>query len=372
MSGPGKIGQPSTYTHASKNIDSADVNASQEGVSVEPAVPQLNRAPFNNTSGETLRDRKVVSVSLREDRPPINVNVPFNRFWQDEGKAASSGVVSHKIMRRRDSTDKVVWHVKTPGYELGGEKFKRFLQKVIYLFTRKSYKAKFYNNPKLLVQREIFAANVYRAVVGAGNDYQVEYSRDERDKSDCIASRHLYDHKVGESYFTDKVSKPVFNEERHPAVDLCVRRFLLGDQDYLKPDNYMYTESSVPGKSDWVSIDFGMAFYNHCDLPEDCTLDEFTEIVFSPSNLHRFQYRGKETVLDMFGKDLETRRAYAKIALDKIADLSDEEIEELGEYIHDRNARYMLTETLKYKCDMARCILGREKGWPILNRAKGF
>ncbi|MCW7553562.1 hypothetical protein NX722_13185 [Endozoicomonas gorgoniicola] len=330
--------------------------------------------------------------------PSMNA-CPHNDFWKHvPGQKKDTDTVDHKRMLVSPGLPEAErysgeWHVKTPGHESTGVKLKRYLQKMMYWITGQRYKADYYDNKQLLAQKEVLAANVYREVVGTesddhfNSDYQVAYSMKEAETSSgedehCIASRHLQDYESGYRLVQNPSdrSSPVhftrFHKTHNPVVDLIVRRFLLGDEDYLKLDNYMFIQDSDRQKQSaeeearqrLVNIDFGMSFYNRCQLPSKCTLAQFRQKMMSPSIKHRSQYRGRHTMhtvikaMERSGEDID---ALMTDALGMIARMSDEKLNGLVGHVHHPQARSALLRILKFKRDQAAAIIGPEShDWP--------
>ncbi|WP_354022235.1 hypothetical protein [Endozoicomonas lisbonensis] len=315
--------------------------------------------------------------------PSMNTR-PHNDFWTPvSGQKKDADTVDHKHMlvspglaeAERYSGE---WHVKTPGYESTGVKLKRYLQKMMYWITGQRYKADYYDNKQLLAQKEVLAANVYREVVSSESDdhfngaYKVGYSMKEAGSSSgedehCIASRHLQGYDNGHRLVQkpSDSSSPVlctrFHKTHNPVVNLVVRRFLLGDEDYLKLDNYMFAPDAGGGtRQRLVNIDFGMSFYNRCKLPSKCTLEQFHHKMMSPSIKHRGQYRGRHTihtVIQGMKRNGENIDALMKGALGMIAKMSDEKLKGLVGHVHHPQARSALLQILKFKRDQAAAIV---------------
>ena len=322
--------------------------------------------------------------------PSMNA-CPHNDFWKHApGQKKDTDTVDHKRMLVSPGLPEAErypgeWHVKTPGHESTGVKLKRYLQKMMYWITGQRYKADYYNNKQLLAQKEVLAANVYREVVSADSDdhfnsvYKVGYSMKEADSPSgedehCIASRHLQNYENGHRLVqkpSDR-SSPVhftrFHQTHNPVVDLVVRRFLLGDEDYLKLDNYMFIQDSDRQKQSaeegasqrLVNIDFGMSFYNRCQLPSKCTLAQFRQKMMSPSIKHRSQYRGRHTihtVIQAMKRNGENIDELMKDALSMIAKMSDEQLKGLVGHVHHPKARSALLQILTFKRDQAAAIV---------------
>ncbi|WP_422138472.1 hypothetical protein [Endozoicomonas sp. ALC020] len=320
--------------------------------------------------------------------PSIN-DRPFGEYWEELPGQVYRGVVDHRFMRIKtdsrgagresDSTKagkkEEFWHVKTLGYESGAEKFKRLLQKVIHLITGKSYKARFYDDRKVLAQRECLAAEAYKQVMGYGQEYIHRYSLDEKNQDHCVASKDLKGFYPGNTFFQQTLFPSIcqFTDDHNPVTNLVMRRFLLGDQDYLKLDNYLFKHAEddelLTGKL--VSIDFGMSFYNRFSLPRNCSIDEFSQRLLRPSKLHRFQYRGKKTLLTMVEQmPPEQVGRSIKLALERITRLSDQQLSELAEHMHQPELREVMYQVLKFKRSQAEALLNL-RSWPVKPGAGG-
>ncbi|WP_062268883.1 hypothetical protein [Endozoicomonas arenosclerae] len=331
--------------------------------------------------------------------PSIN-DRPFQEYWEKAPGKVQPGVVDHKLMRvkkeaaetekdaelRKAGVKEDVWHVKTPGHESRAEKFKRLLQKVIFLITGKSYKAHFYDDRKVLAQRECLAAEAYKKAMGYGQEYIYRYSLDEARQDHCVASKDLEGYYPGNTFFHQTLFPSIcqFTDDHNPATNLVMRRFLLGDQDYLKLDNYLFKQAEgeelanveegeelLTGKL--VSIDFGMSFYNRFSLPKDCTLDQFAQKLMRPSRLHRMQYRGQKTLLTMVGQmPKEQVDRSIRLALQRVASLTDQQLGELAQHMHQPEVREAMYDVLKFKRAQAKALLEQEP-WPIeLGAGRGF
>ena len=320
-------------------------------------------------------------------------------FWElVPGQHNDADTVDHKLMsvspdRPEAQTYFGKWHGKTPGHESTGEKLKRYFQKMMYWMTGQRYKADYYDNKQLLAQKEVLAANVYREVVGTeadsrfNNDYQVGYSLKEAgstgvEREHCIASKHLKGYDKGHrmvqnpSDSSSTVHLTRFHKRHNPMVNLVIRRFLLGDEDYLKLDNYMFVNDSPDSKraigpnakQRLVNIDFGMSFYNRCKLPSECSLAQFRHKMMTPSLKHRAQYRGKHTIhtviqaMDSAGKNTD---AMMVDALNMIAAMSDAKLKSLVGHVHHPEARSALLQILRFKRDQAAAIVNpQQQNWP--------
>ena len=343
-------------------------------------------------SGFSLREREAgvvppyyASTKQVGDLVPSINPCSFDDFWEEIPSAPSErDTVDHKHMKVRDGRFEAkhltgIWHVKTPGHESIPERFKRYMQKMIFRITGQKYKAEFYNNKQLLAQKEVMAANVYKAVVSKADDpqfqkeYQVYYSLNEKKNDHCIAGRHLENHNSGSKLVGETRHKesPVYFRKFHPvhnpATDLVVRRFLLGDEDYLKLDNYMFSEDpEKSGRQRLLNIDFGMAFYNQCRLPDMCNFEQFQQKILSPSAKHRLQYFGKHTINSVIAAmDPRDVRAGMRTALKMIADLTDEEIDLQTRHIHQPDVREAMALILKHKRNQAAAVMySGQHPWP--------
>lgn len=386
-----------SFTRLRRNRQSSLPDAPGKGMfsfrNVQPVDVSCRVGTGKRLSGDSLHKRETAVLGSfyaetgqnnSEVAPSINP-CPFNGFWEEiDVSQRDRDTVDHKRMKVRGARPEAghltgIWHVKTPGYERIPERFKRYLQKMIYRITGKRYKAEFYNDRQLLAQKEVLAANVYKTVVGRKadqqfqEDYQVYYSLDHGRDNHCIASRHLEGFRPGTELVSDSSSRssPVnfsqFHPVHNPATDLVVRRFLLGDDDYMKLDNYMFSpDPGQPGQQRLFNIDFGMAFYNQCRLPEHCSLDQFQAKMLSQTTKHRINYRGKHTLLSVLAS-MQPGEVHAgiKSALAMIAGLTDEEIATLVKHIHQPEVRAAMATILKYKQQQAAAILNpTENPWP--------
>lgn len=222
--------------------------------------------------------------------------------------------------------------------------------------------------------------------MGYGQEYAYRYSLDEKRQDHCVASKDLKDFYPGDTFFRQTLFPSIcqFTDDQNPVTNLVMRRFLLGDQDYLKLDNYLFKHAEgdelvnvedgddlITGKL--VSIDFGMSFYNQFPLPRDCSMEEFTEKLLHPSSLHRFQYRGKKTLLSMVEQMPEDQvKRSVELALRRIAKLSDKQLDELAEHMHQPELREAMYDVLRFKRAQAQALL-KEGSWPVeLGAGKGF
>ncbi len=371
MQGSGKTGdQPYLLDYDRKqDLGQAEEKGRFQEYTVNTANPDINSQEF--MSGLAPAGKKITERSsryyqktgqMRPDIIPSKNDVEFTGYWQNIGVHRTSGVTQHQLMRIKSDNDSPVWHVKTPGRESRGEKIKRFVQKIIFTATRLTTKAHYFDNRQLLAQREIMAGNVYKEVMSAGTDFKLEYTFNEARSDHGVASEHLTGYRKGEScfkYLAEGGTKEI-QDDYHPAVSLVVRRFLLGDQDYLKPDNYLFEDSNADQKGcKWLAIDFGMAFYSPFEIPKGCNLREFSRRVFKPSKFHRIQYKGRKTILTYFNRVGRNDEKHARIALEKIAAFSDERINDISRHIFDPEARKTLQHQLIVKRDQAKEILGQ-------------
>lgn len=312
--------------------------------------------------------------------PPFN-DSPFENFWEDlSGGSRFKNTVDHRWVKVRTEAltarpKEGTWHLKTPGREAKAEKLKRFFQKFIYRVTGQIYKAHFYKDNEVLAQREVLAANVYKEVLcnwspdpKFQSDYQVEYSYDQPEQQFCVAAKHLELFKDGSKMLPNLDDTPEFDAyvpNHDPITNLVIRRFLLGDEDYLKLDNYMYREDvDQPGKARLYSIDFGMSFYNQFRLPEQCSVQQFVEKLMKPSRKHRMQYRNKPTLLSLVGSSdsLEVQLSVER-ALTMISMLDDSRLEKLVGHVYQPDVRRAMLKVLQFKVQQARAMV-QGGSWP--------
>ncbi|KEQ16751.1 hypothetical protein [Endozoicomonas numazuensis] len=395
-------GLPTSTVTTSPSSGQDSLGRSIGSLAETPATEGLHNEPLTHSQRQ-IKDRAVAYYKEtgqvgRNILPSIN-DRPFSEYWEEVPGKVHRGVVDHKLMQVKQEAreeeessspkaekKKEVWHVKTPGRETGAEKFKRLLQKVIYFITGKSYKAHFYDNRKVLAQRECLAAEAYKQAMGYGSEYIYRYSLDEERQDHCVASKDLQGYYSGDTFFQQTLFPSIsqFTDDHNPATNLVMRRFLLGDQDYLKLDNYLFKQAEggelshvqegeelLTGKL--ISIDFGMSFYNQFALPKRCTLEQFTNKLLQPSNLHRVQYRGQKTLLTMVGQmERDQVQRSIEVALNRIANLSDQQLGELAEHMHQPAIREGMFEILRFKRAQARALLNQES-WPLEPGAgKGF
>lgn len=329
-------------------------------------------------------------------QPSIN-DRPFDDFWKPKpGSTNFTDTVDHRLMEVRKtggetasvssiSSIEGVWHLKSPGNESPREKRKRRWQKAIYRLLNQNYKGRYYDDHKLLVQKEVLATNLYRALVLEGvskknsddrfaGEFQCDYSFDEKNTRHYIAIKHLDGYKSADTLF-NREGRPeaegpgqrIFDERHNPATDLVIRRFFLGDEDYLKLDNYMIKQNKDrASRTRMLCIDFGMAFYNMFRLPRRCSLKQFRAKLLGKSKKHRVQYRSKptmHTVLRLMNQGQVDQGIQA--GLEKIARLDDVVLERLLWHIHDPAARNALFTILQHRRDQARAILRPGQSlWP--------
>ena len=314
--------------------------------------------------------------------PSIN-NRPFYDFWQPKSGAKNfTDTVDHQVMEVRNA-DGVqspidgVWHVKSPGKESRQTRFKRFIQKLVHHVTGQDYKGHYYDDHKLLVQKEVLATNLYRAVVLEDErpdeefekQFQCGYSYDEQRDRHCVAIRHLEGFKDASTMFHRDLEGPehrIFDDRHNPAADLVVRRFLLGDEDYLKLDNYMYKiNDDEQARTRMYSIDFGMSFYDMFHLPKRCTYEQFRQRLLTKSRKHQVQYSDRPTMMTVIRLMSQGQvEAGIRGALDKIARMSDEFLVRQSAQVHNVPARKALLALLMSRRQQARAILDPSEPWP--------
>ena len=339
--------------------------------SVIPGKPIIT--PYHRQIGQ---DKKGIEPCLN--------GRPFYDFWKaKEGGEVFTDTVDHQVMEVRGLKGKLLpveglWHVKSPGKESPRERRKRIFQKIVYRLLGQDYKGKYYDDHKLLVQKEVLATNLYRAVVlddekpdkTFADEFQCGYSFDETRNRHCVAVKHLDNYKNASTLFYRDVEGPewrIFDETHNPATDLVIRRFFLGDEDYLKLDNYMIKQNPDQAtRTRMYSIDFGMAFYNMFHLPRQCSLSQFRSKLLGKSRKHRVQYHGKptiHTVLRLMNQGQVEQGI--QTGLEKIARLEDAMLGRQLWHIHDTTARKALFTLLKYRRDQARAMLWPEEfSWP--------
>ena len=314
--------------------------------------------------------------------PSLN-DRPFYDFWQPKSGAKNfTDTVDHQVMEVRNA-DGVqmpidgVWHVKSPGKESRQTRFKRFIQKLVYHVTGQDYKGHYYDDHKLLVQKEVLATNLYRSVVLEDESpdeefeeqFQCGYSYDELRGRHCVAIRHLEGFKDASTLFHRNVEGPefrIFDDRHNPAADLVIRRYFLGDEDYLKLDNYMYKNNDdQQAHTRMYCIDFGMSFYNMFHLPKRCTFEQFKRRLLTKSQKHEVQYSGRPTMMTVIGL-MNQRQVEEGIrgALEKVARMSDEFLVRQSAQIHNIPARKALLALLMNRRQQARAILDPSEPWP--------
>ena len=356
----------------------------------KPFLKQLLSRRFRWRSRRTIAHTKPVITPYhkktgqkhKKSIPSLN-NRPFYEFWQaKDGARNFTDTVDHQVMkvRNRDGVGAPVdgdWHVKSPGKESGQTRFKRLIQKLVYHVTGQDYKGHYYDDHKLLVQKEVLATNLYRAVVLEDDnpdqdfekEFQCGYSYDEKQDRHCVAIRHLDGFKDASTLFhgNKEVSKrPVFDDCHNPAADMVIRRFFLGDEDYLKLDNYMYkTNDDQQGRTRMYCIDFGMSFYNIFQLPKRCSYEQFKHRLLTKSRKHEVQYSGQPTMMTVI-KQMSPGQVENGIrgALEKIARMSDASLRRQCWQVHNSPARKALLALLFSRRQQARAILDPTVTWP--------
>ena len=391
----GKVGDSgqSVSDYRSLEADSGPENMGRDRKmrSVKPSFGQRFMTRFaSSLGGRLLGMRSVVSEKpvitpyhrqIGQDQEGIEPSLngrPFNDFWklkEDGGKFTDT--VDHQIMEvRRLKGERVsvdgLWHLKSPGRESSGERRKRKFQKIIYRVLGQNYKGLYYDDHKLLVQKEVLATSLYHAVILEDNkpdepfaeEFQCGYSFDETQNRHCVAVKHLNDYENGSTLFDRNIEGPqwrIFDETHNPATNLVIRRFFLGDEDYLKLDNYMIKQDqNQMARTRMYCIDFGMAFYNMFRLPRRCSIRQFKKKLLAKSKKHRAQYHGKpniHTVLRLMDQG-QVERGILN-GLEKVARLEDEMLDMQLRHIHDPVARISLFTLLKHRRDQARAML-----WP--------
>ena len=323
-------------------------------------TPEVSKRAVEGSSASLQQSVQLPPVSLKNWKGRV-----FSKIWQPVSWVAAKATVDHRVLQDKDTGD--IWHIKTPSKVSNVVRFKRLLQKLLYSITGQRHKVVFYDKAKVLVQRECLAGNVCKAVMGLGENYQLQYCYDDTQSRHCVASKDLTGFDRGETFFSQQAWPGVveFTDDENPATNLVIRRFLLCDHDYMKLENYLFQPlDDDPHIGKWLPIDFGMTFYGDLELPEQCSFDQFCEQLLRPSLLHSFQYRNKKnlmTLIDAMGRD-KVRRSI-KCALEKVAAMRDEELEALAEQVDDPQAKGGMLTILKFKCQQARAILGKGE-WP--------
>lgn len=337
------------------------------------------RARQDNPAGKVLsRWRKISQKPATSRLQPsaekaqqlsVNGSTAFSQFWQDVPQAQRyTDTVDHRLMTVAREQQRLTgmeghWHVKGPGRESRATKMKRAFQRLVYFLSGRLYKGRYYDDPQLLIQKEVVATQLYRCIKSARDPefaqvYQCGYSYDQEHKRHYGAFKHLEG--CQEMARLAPEDRPAFSPEHNPAVDLVIRRFLLGDEDYLKLDNYMYKPTGE-GAQVLYAIDFGMAFYNRFKLPERCDFATFKKRLLTPSGKHRVQYHNRKTLLDFVGSNCDRD---LKAGLEMVASLSDDAIKAQCAGIARDGIRMQLETIIKYKRDQARFITGRDNNWP--------
>ena len=360
----------------------------------QKAAARLRRIPRSGgmfrDNGLKVRTRQVYELEhIWLASKPVNGEIPFDQFWKKVPTSKSHrDTVDHQLMTVNLSDKNIVaidpglsglsgqWHVKGPGKERLGTRCKRFVQRVIYRIGGQRYKGDYYDDPRLLIQKEIVATNLYKAAKCQiihddffSRNYCAHYTVDNKKSRFYGAFKHL-------EGFVDagQLDKTLsFRKKHNPALELVLRRFLLGDEDYLKLDNYMYKKET----GDLYSIDFGMAFYNKLTLKDGCDFQQFKARLLKPSKKHRLQYlkRDKSTLLALvkMQRPEEVDNAI-KNALKMTALLDDQMLVRQLSKITKKRVRRSMLNILQNKRQQAQYILYksfpeefqayREVGWP--------
>ncbi|MDP0562292.1 MAG: hypothetical protein QS721_08200 [Candidatus Endonucleobacter sp. (ex Gigantidas childressi)] len=337
----------------------------------------LRRGDVDKPELSSLKDKKCLVKDVESlSQVAVNGDIPFNEFWEpvDGDQKSHMDTVDHQLMMVKSCKDNKSgvgerpelsgkWHVKGPGLEKFSTRLKRFFQGLVYGMVGKKYKGKYYNDPKLLIQKEIAATNIYRAVKSCGvdnsDDFQSSYGAHFTNDSKTGRSYGAFKHLEGYQDAGQVDNKVLRDMRDNPASELVIRRFFLGDEDYLKMNNYMYD----PNTSAFHSIDFGMSFYNKAVLSPDCTFEQFKKIMLKPSKKHRLQYRrkmGKDTLLGLI-KSRESEDTHNAIlsGLSMVALVGDEALNENVAGISNPQARDAMWSILASKRQQAQCILYR-------------
>lgn len=350
---------------------------------------------------KSINNRSVLKHDISSEYgKPVNGSVPFDEFWEVKpGTKSYQDTVDHRLMVVKssvaldtevtspDSAETLIsgtWHVKGPGKESIGTRLKRVVQKLAYIATLKMHKAGFYRDSKLLIQKEIMATSLYKEAMktitseeaDSMKDYQAHYTVDLQNKRSFGAFKHL----EGFQDLADLDCKTIeIDHKYHFATALVFRRFFVGDEDYLKLDNYMYDNNNKR----LYAIDFGMAFYNKVLLDKNTDFDSFKAQMLKPSRKHRLQYRDKDNLMTAIksGSDDEVTEGIKK-GLVMVANLEDTVLKQQAKVISKDVARDSMLAILKARRDQARCILYEsfpqdfaaysDTQWPSLSMRKAM
>ena len=232
----------------------------------------------------------------------------------------------HWLMRPTDkgvaAGFKGMWHVKKPGKVSKTQVGKRYLVSMFMKARSKLYKAKYFASTKTLVEKEILVGKLHQLFHvkgptfaqrdwGLAEDMNFGHFTDEAGE-DCVASQHI-DH----DYMATKEMSPklVYDGEHNPATAYVTRRYIGGDEDGVKRQNYLVKTAPMPprpgkeGKPDpnrklhcFVSIDHGYALYNRSELVAGMNFKEFVNWSLELPLSHKLHYklikRG-ESIMDL-------------------------------------------------------------------------
>ena len=180
-----------------------------------------------------------------------------------------SGTVPHEIMEPTQNALKQgitgLWHVKYPKRVTRMERVKQFFRIVFMKLTNNADKARYFQNPKSMAEREVVAAQLdqlasTRAPSFATHEWGTTSQQSGillNNGETCVAGRHIeHDHTASKVLNQDTV----YDGEHNPASAFIFRTILFGDYDGAKGDNYL-VKSNEAGAHCFIPIDYGFTFY---------------------------------------------------------------------------------------------------------------
>ncbi len=327
---------------------------------------------------EATKNRSAIVV---DTRPILNPDNSIKDLFKKKGFALTDTnphYIATPTKKGKAAGFEGKWHIKKPGKVSTFEVLKRYLISLIMKLRKKDYKARYFDNTKTLVNKEVLAGKLTQLIHVKGptfanmdwklaEDMKFGYLVDSKGR-DCIACQHIaHDYMA----IDETAPKVTYDGEHNPATAYVIRRFLMGDEDGVKRQNYLVKRLPMPDQKGagkkaffaqqlhcFVAIDHGFAFYNRCSQAEGLGFQEFVKWSLTLSRLHKLHYnyiKTNESIMELINamREVDQQRA-VYMALAKIAAITDEDLEQLCNQITDKAERKELLDGLKARIKHAR------------------
>ena len=279
-----------SFSHKSASISPAltrgrwshrsSIKAATPPLMISPLSPEALKLQINNHK-PILRERLVTP-----NRHPLP-----RYFTLKDRNATCQSTIAHELRTPTKTAQKMgiegkVWHVKSPGKVSIVEQVKRLILGTFYLVMGKPHKSLYFWDIKKVAQREVLAGRIMQHALKNGpvfcdrqssdiiaNAMNFEYFQSVRSKNPKVLCQHI-DHK--HTGFKETIGH-TFSGVHNPLTAYVFRRYFLGDEDCLKKSNYLIQQDNLTGNRHFLSIDFGMAFFNRSDNADNMNFNQFCD-----------------------------------------------------------------------------------------------